>query len=83
MRKAAVRKWEERPLTGWYRKNESDKTHYWNGTVTLCGKSWHGWKWRQPSHHPCKDCRIMYLERSSGYSYGAPLGIPFPKLYSP
>ena len=48
--------WAKRPNTGWYQGAGSVKTHFWNQTVTLCGKTWHGWKWREGTSNICEKC---------------------------
>jgi hypothetical protein len=53
--------WAKRPNTGWYQGAGSVKTHFWNGTVTLCGKTWHGWKWREGTCNICEKCRTAEL----------------------
>jgi len=59
-----MKNWEPRPKGGWYKgvANAGEKTHFWQGTVTLCGKTWHGWKWRMPTHRKCQKCIKAFVE---------------------
>jgi len=57
----------KRPDNGWYQAPGHVKTHYWDGIVTLCGRTWHGWKWRRETYDKCKKCveadMDAYLEK--------------------
>jgi hypothetical protein len=53
---ANMNQWERRPDKGWYRAPGHVKTHYWDGIATLCGRTWHGWKWRKGSYDKCQKC---------------------------
>ena len=51
--------WGERPEFSWYRAAGKLKTHYWIGAETLCGRWWHGWKWREGTDKKCKICQYL------------------------
>jgi hypothetical protein len=48
--------WGERPEFSWYRAAGEQKTHYWIGARTLCGRWWSGWKWREGTNNKCLIC---------------------------
>ena len=56
------KEWGRRPEKGWYQAAGHVKTHYWNGIVTLCGRTWHGWKWRPGTHDKCKKCGAVDMD---------------------
>tara|TARA_R110000824_G_scaffold348704_1_gene535427 strand:+ start:67 stop:534 length:468 start_codon:yes stop_codon:yes gene_type:complete len=53
--------WERRPDQGWYQAPGHRKTHYWNGISTLCGRTWHGWKWLPATNNQCQTCGISAI----------------------
>jgi len=59
---ANTSEWERRPDQGWYQAAGHVKTHYWNGIATLCGRTWHGWKWRKGTYDKCEKCRLVDLD---------------------